>query len=139
MKQRLQKIAIVTFLILVAFLSLFFTYLWTNSLFGDNGGWEMREEIIDKLTIFIFYADMPVLLVASITSIISFFKRGHIWAPITKGIVINIIVWLVLLALIFLVFASDIKSTIQSILIVALVAWMILQIPKMVKALIDYK
>ena len=139
MKQRLQKIAIVTFLILVAFLSLFFTCLWTNSLFGDNGGWEMREEIIDKLAIFIFYADMPVLLTASITSIISFIKRGHIWAPITKGIVINIIVWLVLLALIFLVFASDIKSTIQSILIVALVAWMILQIPKMVKALIDYK
>ena len=120
-------------------LSLFFTYLWTNSLFGDNGGWEMREEIIDKLTIFIFYADMPVLLTASITSIISFIKRGHIWVPITKGIVINIIVWLVLLALIFLVFASDIKSTIHSILIVALVAWMILQIPKMVKALIDYK
>ena len=139
MKQTFQKIAIVTFLILVAFLSLFFTYLWTNSLFGDNGGWEMREEIIDKLTIFIFYADMPVLLLASITSIISFFKRGHIWAPITKGIVINIIVWLVLLVLIFLVFASDIKSTIQSILIVGFVAWMILQIPKMVKALIDYK
>ena len=92
MKQTFQKIAIVTFLILVAFLSLFFTYLWTNSLFGDNGGWEMREEIIDKLTIFIFYADMPVLLVASITSIISCFKRGYIWAPITKGIVINIIV-----------------------------------------------
>ena len=138
MKQRLQKIAIVTFLILVAFLSFFFTYFWTNSLFGD-GGWAEREGIIDKLTIFIFYADMPVLLTASITSIISFIKRGHIWAPITKGIVINIIVWLVLLALIFLVFASDIKSTIQSILIVALVAWMILQIPKMVKALIDYK
>ena len=138
MKQTFQKITLVTFLILVAYLSLFFTYFWTNSLFWD-GGWAEREGIIDKLTIFIFYADMPVLLVASITSIISFFKRGHIWAPITKGIVINIIVWLVLLVLIFLVFASDIKSTIQSILIVGLVAWMILQIPKMVKALIDYK
>jgi hypothetical protein len=139
MKQIFQKIAIVTFLILVAFLSLFFTYFWTNSLFGENGGWAMREGILDKLTIFIFYADMPLLSAASITSIISFFKRGHIWAPITKGIVINIIVWLVLLVLIFLAFASDIKSTIQSILIVGLVAWMILQIPKMVKALIDYK
>ena len=137
MKQTFQKITLVAFLILVAFLALFFTLIWTNSLFGENGGWAEREGIIDKLTIFIFYADMPVLLVASITSIISFFKRGHIWAPITKGIVINIIVWLVLLVLIFLVFASDIKSTIQSILIVALVAWMILQIPKMVKALID--
>jgi hypothetical protein len=137
MKQTFQKIAIVTFLILVAFLSLFFTYFWTNSLFGENGGWAMREGILDKLTIFIFYADMPLLSAASITSIISFFKRGHIWAPITKGIVINIIVWLVLLILIFLAFASDIKSTIQSILIVGLVAWMILQIPKMVKALID--
>jgi hypothetical protein len=137
MKQIFQKIAIVTFLILVAFLSLFFTYFWTNSLFGENGGWAMREGILDKLTIFIFYADMPLLSAASITSIISFFKRGHIWAPITKGIVINIIVWLVLLVLIFLAFASDIKSTIQSILIVGLVAWMILQIPKMVKALID--
>ena len=91
MKQIFQKITLVAFLILVAFLALFFTFLWTNSLFG-NGGWEEREGIIDKLTIFIFYADMPVLLVASITSIISFFKRGHIWAPITKGIVINIIV-----------------------------------------------
>ena len=138
MKQTFQKITLVAFLILVSFLALFFTLLWTNSLFWD-GGWEEREGIIDKLTIFIFYADMPVLLVASITSIISFFKRGHIWAPITKGIVINIIVWLVLLVLIFLAFASDIKSTIQSILIVGLVAWMILQIPKMVKALIDYK
>ena len=137
MKQTFQKITLVAFLILVSFLALFFTLLWTNSLFWD-GGWAEREGIIDKLTIFIFYADMPVLLVASITSIISFFKRGHIWAPITKGIVINIIVWLVLLVLIFLAFASDIKSTIQSILIVGLVAWMILQIPKMVKALIDY-
>ena len=137
MKQTFQKITLVAFLILVAFLALFFTLIWTNSLFGENGGWAEREGIIDKLTIFIFYADMPVLLVASITSIISFFKRGHIWAPITKGIVINIIVWLVLLVLIFLVFASDIKSTIQSILIVGFVAWMILQIPKMVKALID--
>ena len=139
MKQTFQKITLVAFLILVAFLALFFTLIWTNSLFGENGGWAEREGIIDKLTIFIFYADMPVLLVASITSIISFFKRGHIWAPITKGIVINIIVWLVLLVLIFLAFASDIKSTIQSILIVGFVAWMILQIPKMVKALIDYK
>ena len=139
MKQTFQKITLVAFLILVAFLALFFTLIWTNSLFGENGGWAEREGIIDKLIIFIFYADMPVLLVASITSIISFFKRGHIWAPITKGIVINIIVWLVLLVLIFLVFASDIKSTIQSILIVGFVAWMILQIPKMVKALIDYK
>ena len=137
MKQTFQKITLVAFLILVAFLALFFTLIWTNSLFGENGGWAEREGIIDKLTIFIFYADMPGLLVASITSIISFFKRGHIWAPITKGIVINIIVWLVLLVLIFLAFASDIKSTIQSILIVGLVAWMILQIPKMVKALID--
>ena len=82
---------------------------------------------------------MPLLLAASITSVISFFKSGHIWIPMTKGIVINIIVWLGLLVLIFLVFASDIKSTIQNILIVAMVAWMILQIPKMVKALIDYK
>ena len=139
MKQTFQKITLVAFLILVAFLALFFTLIWTNSLFGENGGWAEREGIIDKLTIFIIYADMPVLLVASITSIISFFKRGHIWAPITKGIVINIIVWLVLLVLIFLAFASDIKSTIQSILIVGFVAWMILQIPKMVKALIDYK
>ena len=138
MKQTFQKITLVTFLILVAYLSLFFTYFWTNSLFWD-GGWAMREGILDKLTIFIFYADMPLLSAASITSIISFFKRGHIWAPITKGIAINIIVWLVLLVLIFLVFASDIKSTIQSILMVGLVAWMILQIPKMVKALIDYK
>jgi hypothetical protein len=78
MKQRLQKIAIVTFLILVAFLSLFFTYFWTNSLFGENGGWAMREGILDKLTIFIFYADMPLLSAASITSIISFFKRPDI-------------------------------------------------------------
>ena len=139
MKQTFQKLTLVAFLILVAFLALFFTLIWTSSLFGENGGWAMREGILDKLTIFIFYADMPLLSVASITSIISFFKRGHIWAPITKGIVINIIVWLVLLALIFLVFASDIKSTIQSILIVGFVAWMILQIPKMVKALIDYK
>ena len=139
MKQTFQKITLVAFLILVAFLALFFTLIWTSSLFGENGGWAMREGILDKLTIFIFYADMPLLSAASITSIISFFKRGHIWAPITKGIVINIIVWLVLLVLIFLVFASDIKSTIQSILIVGLVAWMILQIPKMVKALIDYK
>ena len=139
MKQTFQKITLVAFLILVAFLALFFTLIWTNSLFGENGGWAEREGIIDKLTIFIFYADMPLLLAASITSVISFFKSGHIWIPMTKGIVINIIVWLVLLALIFLVFASDIKSTIQSILIVALVAWMILQIPKMVKALIDYK
>lgn len=139
MKQTFQKITLVAFLILVAFLALFFTLIWTSSLFGENGGWAMREGILDKLTIFIFYADMPLLSAASITSIISFFKRGHIWAPITKGIVINIIVWLVLLVLIFLVFASDIKSTIQSILIVGLVAWMILQIPKMVKALVDYK
>ena len=139
MKQIFQKITLVAFLILVAFLALFFTLIWTSSLFGENGGWAMREGILDKLTIFIFYADMPLLSAASIASIISFFKRGHIWAPITKGIVINIIVWLVLLVLIFLVFASDIKSTIQSILIVGLVAWMILQIPKMVKALIDYK
>lgn len=139
MKQTFQKITLVAFLILVAFLALFFTLIWTSSLFGENGGWAMREGILDKLTIFIFYADIPLLSAASITSIISFFKRGHIWAPITKGIVINIIVWLVLLVLIFLVFASDIKSTIQSILIVGLVAWMILQIPKMVKALVDYK
>ena len=137
MKQTFQKITLVAFLILVAFLALFFTLIWTSSLFGENGGWAMREGILDKLTIFIFYVDMPLLSAASITSIISFFKRGHIWAPITKGIVINIIVWLVLLVLIFLAFASDIKSTIQSILIVGFVAWMILQIPKMVKALID--
>ena len=139
MKQTFQKITLVAFWILVALLALYLTVICGFNLFQEDGRFSLTEGFIVKFIIFIIYADMPLLFAAGITSVISFFKRGHIWAPITKGIVINIIVWLVLLVLIFLVFASDIKSTIQSILIVGFVAWMILQIPKMVKALIDYK
>ena len=103
--------------------------------FGDGGTWSEREGLIEKSIPLIYYADMLILFAASITSIISFFKRGHIWVPITKGIVINVIVWLVLLGLIMYAFGSDIKSTIQSILIVGLLALMILQIPKIIKAI----
>ena len=135
MKQTFQKITLVAFLILVALLALFFIILSGYALFGDGGTWSEREGLIEKSIPLIYYADMLILFAASITSIISFFKKGHIWAPITKGIVINVIVWLVLLGLIMYAFGSDIKSTIQSILIVGLLALMILQIPKMVKAI----
>ena len=83
MKHKFQKIAIFTFLVLVALLALYLTIIFGFMLFQEDGRFSLIEGFIVKFIILILYADMPLLFAAGITSIISFFKRGHIWVPIT--------------------------------------------------------
>lgn len=76
MKQTFQKITLVAFLILVSFLALFCTLLWTHALFGENGSWSLREGVIDKFISFIFYADMPLLLALALLALYHSLRGG---------------------------------------------------------------
>ena len=99
MKQTFQKITLVAFWILVALLALYLTVICGFNLFQEDGRFSLTEGFIVKFIIFIIYADMPLLFAAGITSIISFFKKGTIWKPLIKAIILNVAILLLIVCI----------------------------------------
>ena len=90
-----------SFLILGTLLALCLTVYEGYDLFWIHNAWMYRDGLLAKICVIGTYADLVLLFAAGLTSTISFFRKGHIWKPITKGIIINIVLWLIVAGLMF--------------------------------------
>ena len=114
-------------------LALYLTINVGYDLFCVHNVWMFRDGLMQKVGFVALYVNIPLLFIAGLTSTISFFRKGHIWKPITKGIIINIILWLILAEVMFCIFPVDLVVKICGLLIIGSFAWLISQIWKMVK------
>ena len=128
-----QRAIIGSFLIIGTLLALYLTINVGYDLFYVHKAWMYRSGLTHKIGFVVIYANIPLLFIAGLISIISFFRKGHIWKPITKGIIINIILWLILAGVMFCIFPVDLVVKICGLLIIGSFAWLISQIWKMVK------
>ena len=95
MKHTSQRTALGTFLIIGTLLALYISITGAYDIFVVHTTWMHRDGLILKIIYIVLCADFPLLFLAGLTSTISFFRKGHIWRPVTKGIIINIILWLI--------------------------------------------
>lgn len=95
-----QRAIIGSFLIIGTLLALYLTINVGYDLFCVHNVWMFRDGLMQKVGFVALYVNIPLLFIAGLTSTISFFRKGHIWKPITKGIAVNIVLWLVLAGLI---------------------------------------
>lgn len=133
MKHTSQKKILGTFLIIGTLLALYLTINVGYDLFCVHNTWMHREGLIYKIGFVVLYADMPILFIAGLTSTISFLRKGHIWRPITKGIIVNIYLWLSLAGLMVGITPTNLIFKICSLLVIGLVIWLISQIWKMIR------
>lgn len=91
-----RKKIIGSFLIIGTLLALYLTINVGYDLFWKHPVWMHRDGLLQKVGSIALYANIPLLFIAGLTSTISFFREGHIWKLITKGIIVNIILWLIL-------------------------------------------
>ena len=96
MKQTSHKTLIGSFLIIGTLLALYITVDGGYDLFWVHNTWMYRDGLIQKIGFVLIYADIPLLFIAGLTSTISFFRKGHIWKPIIKGIIVNIVLWMII-------------------------------------------
>ena len=94
-----QRITMGSFLIIGTLLALYLTINVGYDLFCAHNVWMYRDGLMQKVGFVALYVNLPLLFIAGLTSTISFFRKGHIWKPITKGIIINIIIWLLVVGL----------------------------------------
>lgn len=74
-----------------------------------------------------------MLFIAGLTSTISFFRKGHVWRPITKGIIINIILWLIYAGIMIGLLVWGFIYKIIGLLIIGACIWLMLKIWKMIR------
>ncbi len=97
------KTIIGSFLIIGTLLALYLTINVGYDMFWVHKAWMHRESLIHKIVLVLLYADIPLLFIAGLTSTISFFRKGHIWKPVVKGIAVNILILCLILAGIILI------------------------------------
>lgn len=131
--KKTQRAILGSFLIIGTLSALCLTIYEGYDLLGTHTTWLHRDGFMPKLYIVALYADTVLLFFAGLTSTVSFFRMGHIWKPITKGIIINIVLWLILAGLMFCLFPVNFLAKICGLLITGLFAWMMLQIWKMIR------
>ena len=127
-----QKIILASFLILGTLLAFYLTICEGYNLFRTHTAWLYRDGVMTKLYIVVF-ADFALLSIAGLISTISFFLRKLIWKSITRGIVINVALWLMVVGLMLCLWPLDLIVKICGLLITGLFAWMMRQIWKMIK------
>lgn len=134
MQSKINHRAIIgSFLIIGTLLALYLTINVGYDLFGKHPAWMHRDGLMQKIGSIALYANIPLLFIAGLTSTISFFRKGHIWKPITKGIIVDLFLWLILVGLMFCLLVSGFIYKICGLLILGLCAWMMLQIWKMIR------
>ena len=133
MKHPSQRTALGTFLIIGTLLALYITITGTYDIFVVHTTWMHRDGLILKIIYIMLCADFPLLFLAGLTSAISFFRKGHIWQPMTKGIIINIFLWLTYAGIMIGIAPTHIIFKICSLLIIGLFIWLMLEIWKMIR------
>lgn len=133
MKHTSQRTALGTFLIIGTLLALYISITGAYDIFVVHTTWMHRDGLILKIIYIVLCADFPLLFLAGLTSTISFFRKGHIWQPMTKGIVINIFLWLTYAGIMIGIAPIDLIFKICSLLVIGLVIWLMSQIWKMIR------
>ena len=134
MKQTSHKIQIGSFLIIGTLLALYIIIEVAHSLYwGQLTTLMHRLGAMQKIGLIVLYIDVILLFIAGFASAISFFRKKHIWKPITKGIIINIYLWLGLVGLLVGTAPTHIVFKICSLLVIGLVIWLMSQIWKMIR------
>lgn len=128
-----QKAIIGYFLTIGTLLALYLTINVGYDLFCAHNVWMYRDGLMQKVGFVALYVNIPLLFIAGLTSTISFFRKRHIWKPITKGIIINIIIWLLVVGLTIGLLVWDLIYKIIGLLIIGSCIWLVLQIWKMIR------
>ena len=128
-----QRITMGSFLIIGTLLALYLTINVGYDLFCAHNVWMYRDGLMQKVGFVALYVNLPLLFIAGLTSTISFFRKGHIWKPITKGIIINIIIWLLVVGLTIGLLVWGLIYKIIGLLIIGSCIWLVVQIWKMIR------
>ena len=121
------------FLIIGTLLALYLTVYGGYDLIWKHPTWMFRDGLIQKIVLVLIYSDIPLLFIAGLTSTISFYRKGHIWKPITKGIIINIIIWLLVVGLTIGLLVWGLIYKIIGLLIIGSCIWLMVHIWKMIR------
>jgi hypothetical protein len=122
-----------SFLIIGTLLALWLTIYEGNNLFRIHTTWLYRDGVMPKVAVVGIYADIALLFIAGLTGTISFLRKGQIWIPVTKGIILNIILWLIYAGIMIAVLAWGFLYKIIGLLIIGSCIWFMLQIWKMIR------
>lgn len=133
MRQASHKILIGSFLIIGTLLALYITVDGAIDLFWIHTTWMHRDGLIQKIGFVVISADFALLAIAGLVSTVSFFLKKQIWKPITKGIIVNVALWLIMGGLMICMLVWGFIYKICGLLIIGLFAWMMLRIWKMIK------
>ena len=128
-----QRITMGSFLIIGTLLALYLTINVGYDLFWIHKAWMYRDGLIQKIVLVLLFSDIPLLFIAGLTSTISFFRKGHIWKPITKGIIINIILWLIYAGIMIGLLVWGFIYKIIGLLIIGSCIWLMVHIWKMIR------
>ena len=135
MKHTSQRTALGTFLIIGTLLALYIIIEVARALYwGQLTTLMHRMGVMQKIGFIVLYTDIILLFVAGLTSVISFFRKKPIWKPITKVIIINIILWLILAGLMVGIAPTHIIFKICSLLVIGSLIWLMSQIWKMIRS-----
>ena len=134
MKHTSQRTALGTFLIIGTLLALYIIIEVARALYwGQLTTLMHRMGVMQKIGFIVLYTDIILLFVAGLTSAISFFRKKHVWKPITKGIIVNIYLWLSLAVLMIGIAPTHIIFKICSLLVIGSLIWLMSQIWKMIR------
>jgi hypothetical protein len=134
MKHTSQRTALGTFLIIGTLLALYIIIEVAHALYwGQLTTLMHRMGVMQKIGFIVLYTDIILLFVAGRTSAISFFRKKPIWKPITKGIIVNLYLWLSLAGLMVGIAQTHIIFKFCSLLVIGLVIWLMSQIWKMIR------
>ena len=134
MKQTSHKTLIGSFLIIGTLLALYIIIEVAHALYwGQLTTLMHRMGVMQKIGFMVLYTDIILLFVAGLTSAISFFRKKPIWKPITKGIIVNIYLCLILAGVMIGIAPADLIFKICSLLIIGLFIWLMLEIWKMIR------
>ena len=128
-----QRTIIGLFLIIGTLLALYLTVYGGYDLIWKHPTWMFRDGLIQKIVLVLIYSDIPLLFIAGLTSTISFFRKGNIWRTITKGIIINIILWLIYAGIMIGLLVWGFIYKIIGLLIIGSCIWLMVHIWKMIR------
>lgn len=128
-----RKKIIGSFLFIGTLLALYLTIDGGYDLFYKHSAWRYRDGLIHKIGSAALYTNIPLLFIAGLTSTISFFRKGHIWKPITKGIIVNIVLWLILAGMMICLLVWGFIYKMCGLLIIGLCIWFLMWIWKMIR------
>ena len=128
-----HRMIIGSFLIIGTLLALYQTINVGYDLFWVHKAWMYRSGLTHKIGFVVIYANIPLLFIAGLISIISFFRKGNIWRTITKGIIINIILWLLYAGIMIALLVWGFIYKIIGLLIIGSCIWLMVHIWKMIR------